>query len=337
MRKFLSKVLTLALVATMVVTGTSITSEAKGKKATNSTATELISIAQASDGLVVGGQNLSTAQLKEQLAGNTALIQTVPGYIPPADFSEWEDPNSEYRHMSESGYVGGMYYQEDIYNDNPLASLDPSVVDILKKASISMNSTTDGAFIYSTCFDNANNMTTMSSIWDSTRGYYTADLTANNLNAKNLAAYMQNNNMVSALDIYNYLVAGGVTFTDDKVNTYADEYGATSAVKATVGGYDIVFKTTVETATNWDSDVTTGDEIVIGDRVTTYEDAGSKFVEQHNTYIPPTIIGKVNERTATVTNTTIQIQDAKTHAWIATVATLTDADGKVTTSLMKIA
>ncbi|WP_028242396.1 hypothetical protein [Pseudobutyrivibrio ruminis] len=330
MKKFLSKVLTLALVCAIVVTGTSITSEAKGK----SPAKTFIDTVVASDGLTVNGQKLTTNQIEAMLKTNDPSLKTVSGYVDTASgvqefYDEYFDPESYYRHSQISGYVDGMYYQEDIYNDNPYSE---DFLQALQNNSIHMDSA-DGLDMYTATLDNVGNCNTMANIWDSAKGYYTADLVANNVNASTLATYMQSNNMMSALDIYNYLVANGVKFTDDSWNTYSNGDQTQVGVIATVNGYNIRFKTMVQTAYAMDGVVTTGGEYVNGDRVTVYEDGGSKFVEQHNTYIPETVVGYLNERQAKVTNTDISIQNAKTYEWLGAVQTITDVDGKVTTYL----
>ena len=340
MKKFLSKVLTLALVCTIVVTGTSFTSEAKPKKQPKSTPAKVfIDTVLASDGLTVNGQKLTTNQITEKLKTNDPSLKTVSGYVDTAAdvqgiYDEYFDPESYFRHSQISGYVDGMYYQEDIYNDNPFADKE-YLLKLMENNSINMSSA-DGSFIYSATVDNAGNCNPMATVWDSAKGYYTADLAANNVNASTLATYMQSNNMMSALDIYNYLVANGVKFTDDSWNTYSDDSQTQVGVIATVNGYNIRFQTAIQTAYAMDGFVTTGGEDIIGDAVTVYEDAGCKFVERHNTYIPETVVGMLNARQAKVTNTTIQIQNAKTNEWLGAVHTYTDVDGKVTTSLSKM-
>ena len=338
MKKFLSKVLTLALVCTTVVTGTSITSEAKdGKKPTP--VTTFVNTVLASDGLTVNGQKLTTKQLAAKLKTNDPSLATVTGYVNPdvigvqGIYDTYFDPESYYRHSQISGNVDGMYYQEDIYNDNPFAGMEDQL-QLMQNGSIGMRSA-EGSDIYSASIDNVGNCSTMTTIWDSAKGYYTADLAANNVNASTLAAYMQSNNMMSALDIYNYLVANGVKFTDDSWNTYSNGDQSQVGVIATVNGYNIRFQTAIQTAYADDGTITTGGEYVNGDRVTVYEDGGSKFVEQHNTYIPETVVGYLNARQAKVTNTIIQIQNAKTYEWLGSVNTYTDVDGKVTTYLME--
>lgn len=332
-KRIFTAVLTLALVCAIVVTGTSITSEAKGK----SPAKTFIDTVLASDGLTVNGQKLTTNQVAAMLKTNDPSLKTVSGYVDTATYAQefydtYFDPESYYRHSQISGYVDGMYYQEDIYNDNPFSE---DFLQSLQNNSIQMHST-DGSSMYSATLDNVGNCNPMAYIWDSAKGYYTADLAANNVNASTLATYMQANNMMSALDIYNYLVANGVKFTDDSWNTYSNGDQTQVGVIATVNGYNIRFQTAIQTAYADDGTITTGGEYVNGDRVTVYEDAGSKFVEQHNTYIPETVIGYLNARQAKVTNTTIQIQNAKTYEWIGSVHTITDVDGKVTTFLSKI-
>ncbi len=336
MKKFLSKVLTLALVCAIVVTGTSITSEANGKPTPAKT---FIDTVLASDGLTVNGQKLTTNQVAEKLKTNDPSLKVVSGYVDTASgvqeiYDTYFDPESYYRHSQITGTVDGIYYQEDIYNDNPFAGVEDQL-QLLQNNSIQMLSA-DGSFMYSATVDNAGNCSPMATIWDSSKGYYTTDLAANNVNASTLATYMQSNNMISALDVYNYLVANGVTFTDDSWNTYSDDNQTQVGVIATVNGYNIRFQTAIQTAYADDGTITTGGEYVNGDRVTVYEDAGSKFVEQHNTYIPETVVGYLNARQAKVTNTTIQIQNAKTYEWIGSVHTITDVDGKVTTFLSKI-
>lgn len=337
MKKFLSKVLTLALVCAIVVTGTSITSEAKPKKQPKSTpAKTFVDTVLASDGLTVNGQKLTTNQVGTKLKTNDPSLKTVSGYVDTASdvqgiYDEYFDPESYYRHSQISGYVDGEYYQEDIYNDNPFAGVEDQL-QLLQNNSIQMHSA-DGSSIYSATVDNVGDCNAMATIWDSAKGYYTADLATNNVNASTLATYMQSNNMVSALDIYNYLVANGVKFTNDSWATYSDDSQTTVGVIATVNGYNIRFQTAIQTAYADDGTITTGGEYVNGDRVTVYEDGGSKFVEQHNTYIPETVVGLLNARQAKVTNTTIQIQNAKTYEWLGFVDTYTDVDGKVTTYL----
>lgn len=330
MKKFLSKVLTLALVCAIVVTGTSITSEAKGA----TPAKTFINTVLASDGLTVNGQKLTTNQVESMLKTNDPSLKTVSGYVDTASdaqgiYDEYFDPESYYRHSQISGYVDGMYYQEDIYNDNPFSE---DYLQTLQNNSIQMYGS-DGLSMYSATVDGSGNCNSMANIWDSAKGYYTADLAANNVNASTLATYMQSNNMMSALDIYNYLVANGVKFTDDSWNTYSNGDQTQVGVIATVNGYNIRFKTTVQTAYAMDGVVTTGGETIYGDAVTVYEDGGSKFVERHNTYIPETVVGYLNERQAKVTNTDISIQNAKTYEWLGAVQTITDVDGKVTTYL----
>ena len=100
MKKFLSKVLTLALVCAMVVTGTSITSEAKGKKPVVKTFVDTV---LASDGLTVNGQKLTTNQIAEKLKTNDPSLKTVSGYVDTASdvqgiYDEYFDPESYYRH-----------------------------------------------------------------------------------------------------------------------------------------------------------------------------------------------------------------------------------------------
>jgi len=340
MKKFLSKVLTLALVCAIVVTGTSFTSEAKPKKQPKSTPAKVfIDTVLASDGLTVNGQKLTTNQVASMLKTNDPTLKTVSGYVDTAAdvqgiYDEYFDPESYYRHSQISGCVDGVYYQEDIYNDNPFAGMEGQL-QLLQNNSINMSSA-DGSFLYSVGIDDAGNCSPMATIWDSAKGYYTADLVANNVNASTLATYMQSNNMVSALDIYNYLVANGVKFTDDSWNTYSNGDQSQVGVIATVNGYNIRFQTAIQTAYADDGTITTGGEYVNGDRVTVYEDGGSKFVEQHNTYIPETVVGYLNARQAKVTNTIIQIQNAKTYEWLGSINTYTDVDGKVTTYLLEM-
>ncbi|MBR5636246.1 MAG: hypothetical protein IKW81_04855 [Pseudobutyrivibrio sp.] len=344
MKKFLSKVLTLALVCAIVVTGTSITSEAKGKKSSKKAvattpAKTFVDTVLASDGLTVNGQKLTTKQVGAKLKTNDPSLKTVSGYVDTASdvqgiYDEYFDPESYYRHSQISGYVDGEYYQEDIYNDNPFAGVEDQL-QLMRYGSINMSSA-DGSLIYLANLDNVGNCSPMATIWDSAKGYYTADLVANNVNASTLATYMQSNNMMSALDIYNYLVANGVKFTDDSWNTYSNGDQSQVGVIATVNGYNIRFQTAIQTAYADDGTITTGGEYVNGDRVTVYEDGGSKFVEQHNTYIPETVVGLLNARQAKVTNTTIQIQNAKTYEWLGSIHTATDVDGKVTTFLSDI-
>lgn len=340
-KRIFTAVLTLALVCAIVVTGTSITSEAKDKKSSKKStpATTFVNTVLASDGLTVNGQSLTTNQIAEKLKTNDPSLKTVSGYVDTASdvqgiYDTYFDPESYYRHSQISGYVDGTYYQEDIYNDNPFAGMEGQL-QLLQNNSINMLSA-DGSFLYSAGIDDAGNCSPMATIWDSAKGYYTADLAANNVNASSLATYMQSNNMVSALDIYNYLVANGVTFADDSWNTYSNGDQTQVGVIATVNGYNIRFQTAIQTSYAMDGVVTTGGEYVNGDRVTVYEDGSSKFVEQHNTYIPETVVGYLNARQAKVTNTTIQIQNAKTYEWIGSVHTITDVDGKVTTFLSKI-
>lgn len=346
MKKFLLKVLTLALVCAIVVTATSITSEAKPKKQPKSTPAKVfIDTVLSSDGLTVNGQKLTTNQLAAKLKTNDPSLASVSGYTNPdiydvqGLYDTYFDPESSYRHSQISGYVDGMYYQEDIYNDNPFADVE-NQMQLMQYGNISIVRSdanpdiyTVDTSVYSANLDDAGNCNSRATIWSNTKGYNTAELAANNVNASTLATYMQSNNMTSALDIYNYLVANGVKFTDDSWNTYSDENQTQVGVIATVNGYNIRFKTMVQTAYADDGTITTGGEYVDGDRITVYEDAGSKFVERHNTYIPETVVGLINARQAKVTNTSISIQDAKTYKWLGDITTDTDADGNVSTLL----
>ncbi len=217
MKKFLSKVLTLALVCAIVVTGTSITSEAKGKKSSknavattysnNAVVNDFVSTAIKSNGLVIGGKSYNSQQaITLGFAANSAVTVSPMywqgngtfvhenGYVEDAGcgrncgFCLYEDGFTGYDGTS---YATAAYHGSTIYDS-----------DITEFELNDMK-----AFGYTNFDDNARLNT--NGVWN------TNAFIANGINTQYICSWMQSRGLNTSTDIYNYLVANGATFTVD--------------------------------------------------------------------------------------------------------------------------
>ena len=194
MKKFLSKVLTLALVCAVVVTGTSITSEAKGKKSSkkavattyssNAVVNDFVSTLVNANGLTIGGTSYNAKQVYDLLGQRGSIVQQLPYFC-----ISYRDDGSV-SHIDD----GRDYYAKNLIIPNDFAKEYYSVAVTYGEAVQTPNGDQFG-LLYS---DNT--------------GYATDVLAANGVNASRLSLWMQARNLKTYADIYNYLVANGATF-----------------------------------------------------------------------------------------------------------------------------
>lgn len=196
MKKFLSKVLTLALVCAIVVTGTSITSEAKGKKSSkkakatvtayssNAVVNDFVSTLVNANGLTIGGTSYNAKQVDDLLKQRGSIVQQLPyfciSYVDDGSVSHIDD--------------GRDYYTKNLFIDN--------AVKEYYSTSITNGSAYDGPE-YGEQFG---------LLYSDNDGYATDVLAANGVNASRLSLWMQTRNLRTYADIYDYLVANGATF-----------------------------------------------------------------------------------------------------------------------------
>ena len=194
MKKFLSKVLTLALVCAIVVTGTSFTSEAKGKKSSkkavattyssNAVVNDFVATMVNANGLTIGGTSYNAKQVDDLLSQRGSIVQQLPyfciSYVDDGSVSHIDD--------------GRNYYAKNLIIEN-----DP-VKEYYYTA------VTNGAAIQFPYGDQ------FGLLYSDNSGYATDVLAANGVNASRLSLWMQVRNLKTYADIYNYLVANGATF-----------------------------------------------------------------------------------------------------------------------------
>ncbi len=205
MKKFLSKVLTLALVCAIVVTGTSITSEAKGKKSSkkavattyssNAVINDFVATAIKSNGLVIGGKSYNSQQAITLAYAANPAVTTSPMY--------WQQ--SEIVHddgtVTDIGYLCWGFY---LYADGSTGR-NPGNINSEGIYGLDM---TEPELAYN-FFDDGARLST-NGVWN------TNAFIANGINAQYICSWMQSRGLNTATDVYNYLVANGATFT---VNT----------------------------------------------------------------------------------------------------------------------
>lgn len=195
MKKFLSKVLTLALVCAIVVTGTSITSEAKAATTTyssNAVINDFVATAIKSNGLVIGGKSYNSQEAITLAYAANPAVTTSPMY--------WQQ--SEIVHddgtVTDIGYLCWGFY---LYADGSTGR-NPGNINSEGIYGLDM---TEPEFDYS-FFDDGARLST-NGVWN------TNAFIANGINAQYICAWMQSRGLNTASDIYNYLVANGATFT----------------------------------------------------------------------------------------------------------------------------
>lgn len=216
MKKFLSKVLTLALVCAIVVTGTSITSEAKGKKSSkkavattyssNAVVNDFVSTAIKSNGLTIGGKSYNSQELIALGFAANPAVTVSPMY--------WQNDGTV---VHDDGYVSdagsgrccGFYLYSDGFGGfNPNAYNGNSGVDLIYDSDISELELGDmKAYGYTDYNDNA--VLNRNGVW------HTNEFVANGIDTQYICSWMQSRGLTTSTDIYNYLVANGATFTVD--------------------------------------------------------------------------------------------------------------------------
>ncbi len=214
MKKFLSKVLTLALVCAIVVTGTSITSEAKGKKSSKKTATatyssnavvnDFVATGIKSNGLVIGGKSYNSQELITLgFAANPAVTASPMYWQTDGTFTH----DNGYVEDTGSGRCCGFYLLsngEGGFNQYE----DHSGTELIYDSKISEFELNQmKAYGYINLGENA--------ILNTNGTWYTNAFIANGINAQYICSWMQSRGLNTASDVYNYLVANGATFTAD--------------------------------------------------------------------------------------------------------------------------
>ena len=204
MKKFLSKVLTLALVCAIVVTGTSITSEAKGKKSSkkakatvtaysnNAVVNDFVATMAKSNGLTINGKSYNSKQLQTLGLSGDASVTTSPLFV-----VNLEDgiERSEYG-VGDTGFGRSIgFYVEDA--NHPYTYLYGS--DITTAEFNEMQT-----YGYENYIDSS--MLNFNGVWN------TSVFAANNVNSQYICLWMQSRGLNTAADVYNYLVANGATF-----------------------------------------------------------------------------------------------------------------------------
>ena len=213
MKKFLSKMLTLALVCAIAVTSTSITSEAKGKKSSkkavtttyssNAVINDFIATGIKSNGLVIGGKSYNSQELITLGFSANPAVTASPMY--------WQDDgtfvHSNGAVENTGGRCCGFYLSSNgVGGFNPYA--DYSGTELIYDSDIAEYELGDmKAYGYTNYSDNA--------ILNSNGVWYTDTFIANGINAQHICSWMQSRGLNTSTDIYNYLVANGATFTVD--------------------------------------------------------------------------------------------------------------------------
>lgn len=211
MRKFLSKVLTLALVCAIVVTSTSITSEAKGKKSSkkavaatyssNAVINDFIATGIKSNGLTIGGKSYNSEQLITLgFAGNQAVTVSPMYWQTNGTFVH----NDGFVEDTGSGRCCGFYLYADGFTGRSYEGVSYTIYD----SDISELELGDMKVYGYTDF-NDNAMLNENGVW------HTNEFIANGINVQYMCSWMQSRGLNTSTDIYNYLVANGATFTTD--------------------------------------------------------------------------------------------------------------------------
>ena len=203
MKKFLSKVLTLALVCAIVVTGTSITSEAKGKKSSKKAATttyssnavinDFVATAIKSNGLVIGRKSYNSQQaLTLAFAANPAVTVS-PMY-------DYDDNTPDGRRSGFYLYADGLTGRRNYDAVGFAPTIYDSTIFELELGNMKAYGFTNFGD-YATLNTNG--------VWN------TNAFIANGINTQYICSWMQSRGLNTSTDIYNYLVANGATFTVD--------------------------------------------------------------------------------------------------------------------------
>ncbi|MBO6129591.1 MAG: hypothetical protein J6P79_11960 [Pseudobutyrivibrio sp.] len=225
MKKFLSKVLTLALVCAIVVTGTSITSEAKSKKSSkkavattyssNAVVNDFVATGLKSNGLVIGGKSYNSQEAITLAYAANPAVTTSPMYWQMSEIVHDDG------YVEDIGYLCWGFYlmSNGVGGHNPNA--DYSGLEAIYGLDMTEPELNDMKVYGFTNFDDFARLST-NGVW------YTDTFIANGVNAQYISSWMQSRGLNTATDIYNYLVANGATFTADAGLVDTGRLGATT-------------------------------------------------------------------------------------------------------------
>ncbi|SFI44029.1 hypothetical protein SAMN04487830_1791, partial [Pseudobutyrivibrio sp. OR37] len=181
----------------IVVTGTSITSEAKGKKSSkkavattyssNAVVNDFVATGIKSDGLTIGGKSYNTQQV------NTLGHEANPAVtVSPLCYQE--------------DYELGHFCYFNLCADGSKGVISPKAELIYGTGTSSVEMNDMAACGYTQFLDDA--VLSTNGVWN------TDAFIANGVNVQYICAWMQSRGLNTASDIYNYLVANGATFTE---------------------------------------------------------------------------------------------------------------------------
>ena len=204
MKKFLSKVLTLALVCAIVVTGTSITSEAKGKKSSkkavattyssNAVVNDFVATMLKSNGLVISGKSYNSQQALTLGFSANPVVTVSPMYWQADKIVNGDGSVSD----TGSGRCCGFYlYEGGVDGTGTIYGSNTSELSLNEMKAYGFTDFNDNATL------NTNG------VWN------TNAFVANGVNTQYICSWMQSRGLNTAPDVYNYLVASGATFTVD--------------------------------------------------------------------------------------------------------------------------
>lgn len=204
MKKFLSKVLTLALTCAIVVTGTSITSEAKGSEkavattySSNAVINDFVATGLKSNGLTIGGKSYNSQQALDLGFAADPAVTTSPMYDYDYDnrscgFYLYSDGLTGRRNYDAVGFAPTIYFSR-IFEE-----------DLVYMKAYGYTAYSDDVIL-------------------NTDGVWNTDaFIANGINTQYVCAWMQSRGLNTATDVYNYLVANGATFTEKPINDVGD-------------------------------------------------------------------------------------------------------------------
>ncbi len=229
MKKFLSKVLTLALICAIVVSGTSITSEAKGKKSSNTVTAAYSSNAVINDfvatlvkssGVIIGGKSYNPQQINDMLIKHDPIVKSSTLYD-----EEYDEALNIYYWGLYLDVPASLYYPADYLTGD---YADFSNLNERGEGSYTIYFRPEADTPESIYWIKANSEVPLlgqggenARITGITGNYFTDYFAAKNVNAYYISSWMQTRGLKNATDVYNYLVANGATFVQS--NTYTND------------------------------------------------------------------------------------------------------------------
>lgn len=210
MKKFLSKVLTLTLVCAIVVTGTSITSEAKSKKSSkkavattyssNAVVNDFVATGLKSNGLVIGGKSYNSQEAITLAFAADPAVTVSPMYWQLDEIVHDDGSVSP----TGTGHCCGFYLYADGFTGTRFDGVSYTIYD----SDISELELGEMKAYGYTNFDDYAELNA-NGVWN------TNAFIANGINTQYICSWMQSRGLNTSTDIYNYLVANGATFTAD--------------------------------------------------------------------------------------------------------------------------